>query len=47
MDSYQMPAPIPEYDHRWAKSPFRRPITYVYNIRRDALFADLFGKLAE
>ena len=47
MNSYQMPAPIPEYDHRWAKSPFRHPITYVYYIRRDSLFEDLFSKLAK
>ena len=47
MNSYQLPAPIPEYDHRWAKNPFRHPITYVYYIRRDALFEDLFSKLAK
>ena len=47
MNARTVPAPIPEYDHRWAQDPFRRPITYVYNIRRDALFEDLFRRLTE
>lgn len=45
LNTCQVPAPIPEYDHRWARDPFRRPIAYVYNVRRDALFEDLFQSL--
>ena len=47
MDACRIPAPIPEYDNRWARDPFARPVTYVYNIHRDALFHDLFRRLAE
>lgn len=45
LNTCQVPAPIPEYDHRWARDLFRRPIAYVYNVRRDALFEDLFQSL--
>lgn len=40
-------APIPEYDLHYAFSTDRHFITYVSNIRRDALFADLFKRLSE
>lgn len=44
MDEY-ITSPIPEYDHRWGNDPRRHPIRYVYHIRRDQLFNDLFEKL--
>ena len=44
MDEY-MPSPIPEYDHHWGQDPRRHTIRYVYHIRRDLLFNDLFEKL--
>lgn len=47
MLSRSIPAPIPEYDRRWAIDPFRRPVTYVYHIDRDKLFEDLFRHLTE
>ena len=40
-------APIPEYDHYWARSAKRHMICYVYEIDRDKLFEDLFKKLAK
>lgn len=38
--------PIPEYDNYYAYDHSRPMIQYVYNINRDALFADLFDKLS-
>ncbi len=46
MNSRLIPAPIPEYDHRYAAAPERHPIRYVHTIHRDALMTDLFTKLA-
>lgn len=39
-------SPIPEYDFHWSRDQRRHPIRYVYHINRDALFHDLFTKLA-
>lgn len=39
-------SPIPEYDHHYSIDRTRHFIRYVYGIDRDALFDDLFGKLA-
>ena len=39
-------SPIPEYDDRYAFDPNRHFIKYVYHIKRDNLFADLFQKLS-
>ena len=39
-------SPIPEYDHRYAFDNNRHFIKYVYHIKRDKLFADLFAKLS-
>jgi len=39
-------SPIPEYDHRYAVDERRHFIKYVYQIKRDQLFQDLFRKLA-
>ncbi len=47
MKTCQVPAPIPEYDRRWAKDPRRHLITYVYSINRDAIFEDMFNKLSK
>ena len=38
-------APIPEYDHRFARDKTRHLYRYVYHIHRDRLFEDLFMKL--
>ena len=38
-------SPIPEYDNRYAFDNNRHFIKYVYHIKRDKLFADLFAKL--
>jgi len=45
MDSYLIPAPIPEDDGLYAHRPDRHPLRYVCYIRRDPLFTDLFQKL--
>lgn len=39
-------SPIPEYDNRYAFDINRHFIKYVYHIKRDKLFADLFVKLS-
>lgn len=39
------PAPIAEYDDKWAFDRTRPLIRYVYHIHRDALMGDLFKKL--
>lgn len=41
-----IPSPIPQYDHHYSFDPDRHFIRYVYAINRDALFEDLFEKLA-
>ena len=47
MSDRLIPTPIPEYDHHYAMD-FTRPLCrYVYQIHRDALFADLFAHLAK
>ena len=47
MNSCLVPAPIPEYDGQYALRRDRHLIRYVYQIKRDALFTDLFGKLQQ
>lgn len=42
-----VPSPIPQYDHHYSFDPDRHFIRYVYWINRDALFDDLFEKLAQ
>jgi len=39
-------SPIPEYDHHYSVDKSRHFIKYVYGIRRDKLFQDLFTKLS-
>lgn len=39
------PSPIPEYDCHYAIDPTRHFIKYVYEINRDGLFEELFGRL--
>ncbi|MCM1494129.1 MAG: nucleoside hydrolase [Muribaculaceae bacterium] len=46
MQDRLVPAPIPQYDHHYSFDPRRHLIRYVYRINRDALFEDLFEKLA-
>lgn len=38
-------SPIPEYDDHYAFDPNRHFMRYVFHIKRDNLFADLFAKL--
>lgn len=45
MDECLIHSPIPEYDDRYAFDNNRHFIKYVYHIKRDNLFADLFNKL--
>jgi len=40
-------SPIPQYDHHYSFDKTRHLIKYVYHIKRDNLFADLFTKLTE
>ena len=40
-------SPIPEYDNRYAFDNTRHFMKYVTGINRDALFQDLFTKLAD
>lgn len=47
MKTRLIPSPIPEYDMHYAVSENRHFIRYVYQIDRDALFADLFRVLGE
>ena len=39
-------SPIPEYDDKWGFDKTRHFIKYVYAIKRDNLFDDLFSKLS-
>ncbi len=41
------PSPVPEYDNTYSFDKDRHLIKYVYHIKRDALFGDLFTKLAK
>ena len=45
MEDKLIPTPVPEYDHRWAQNPVAPLCRYVYSIKRDALFEDLFQRL--
>ncbi len=40
-----IPTPIPEYEHRYTLDAQRPLCKYVYHIKRDALFADLFAHI--
>ena len=42
-----VPSPIPQYDHHYSFDPDRHFMRYVYSVNRDALFEDLFRKLAD
>ncbi len=45
MNSYVIPTLIPQYDFRYSTDPRNHPMRYVYAIRRDDIFTDLFTKL--
>ena len=45
LQSRLVPAPVPEYDNRYADAPDRHLMRYVYAVNRDALFADLVRRL--
>ncbi|MBR2293212.1 MAG: nucleoside hydrolase [Clostridia bacterium] len=40
-----LPSPIPQYDHHYSLDFHRHPIGYVFHVKRDAIFDDLFAKL--
>ena len=40
-----VPSPRLTSDHTWARDPDRHPIRVATDVNRDAVFADLFGKL--
>lgn len=46
MRSRLIPTPVPEYDHHYGEAPTNPLCRYVFHINRDALFADLFARLA-
>ncbi|MCH3918148.1 MAG: nucleoside hydrolase [Spirochaetia bacterium] len=46
MDDCLITSPIPEYDDKWGFDCTRHQIRYVFNIKRDNLFEELFRKLA-
>ena len=41
------PSPIAEYNSMYSFDEGRHLINYIYDIKRDALFADLFTKLGD
>ncbi|MCL2363483.1 MAG: nucleoside hydrolase [Defluviitaleaceae bacterium] len=41
-----VPAPIPAYEGGYLHDPHRHPMKVAYYVNRDAVFLDLFGKLA-
>ena len=45
--SYLVPAPVCEYDNRYAFDRTRHLIRYVYWIDREKIFADLFDKISK
>ena len=47
MESKILPSPICEYDDHYAFDFTRQPYCCVWNIKRDALFGDLFAKLSK
>ena len=47
MSDMLIPAPIPEYDENYSEDKTRHLIRYVYQVRRDNLFTDLYQKLAD
>ena len=46
MEDRLVPTPIPEYDHHYSVDPTRPFCKMVWQIHRDALFADLFARLS-
>ena len=38
---------LPDYDRHYEKTPLPKPMTYIYDIAKDALFRDLAKKLTE
>ena len=42
-----VPVHLPAYDHHYELHPDAHPMTYVYQIKRDALFNDMIAKLTK
>ena len=38
---------LPDYDRHCEKTPLPKPMTYIYDIAKDALFRNLAKKLTE
>ena len=47
LHSRLVPAPIPEYDNRYADAPENHLMRYVDHINRDVLLEDLFRRLSQ
>ena len=47
MNSRIIPTPVPTYDNFYATDYNGYPMRYVYNIKRDSLFADMIEKLTK
>ncbi|KAF9121124.1 hypothetical protein BGX30_002775 [Mortierella sp. GBA39] len=45
--SILVPSPRISEDFRWVNDPTRHQIRYIYHVNRDAVFRDLFNKIAE
>ena len=45
MRTRKIPSPIPQYDNRYSEDYTRHLIRYVWHVKRDAIFTDLFRKL--
>ena len=46
MQDMLLPSPIPEYDHHYSQDQRRHLMRYVFHIERDAVFEDMFRRLA-
>lgn len=47
MKSYLIPAPIPQYDNHYSFDANRHLMRYVYHIRRDPLYYELFTSITD
>ncbi len=47
MSARKLSVRLPEYDHKYAEKSEEHLYTYVFDIKRDALFEDLFRKLTK
>ncbi len=45
LSSYEVPTPFVEYSGHYSFDKRRHPMTYVFQVNRDAIFTDLFNKI--